>query len=364
MSETADAQNLYPLWDPTVPFPAADEMEDLRIVTHILVERAQLGGYHYLHESAVAFHRDVLYVCWANHPTNEVNFTDEVIRGRHSTDGGFTWSEPEILAAAPQGGAQSFNHPVLHEHDGTLYGFFTRWVDKKPGVEIFALNDATGKWDSQSAYIPGFLPFRPPLKMRDGNWIIGGENYWYEAAVAISHGEDMTAWDVVQIPRPADLDLIFPETALQDLGDRVIAICRPKLTRTAPVAVSEDCGRTWTTLALSNFPLDTSQTYCGVLSTGQYYLMTCNHEDGRALLQIAVTRPGEERFSRIWKLRHQKYPKRRLFGGWGHGNMVGQPTEWSYPAAVERDGKLYVTYTQGKEDCCLSIIPISVLAAE
>ena len=38
------------------------------------------------------------------------------------------------------------------------------------------------------------------------------------------------------------------------------------------------------------------------------------------------------------------------------------PTEWSYPSAVEHDGNLYIAYTQGKEDCALSIVPIGVLA--
>ena len=52
----------------------------------------------------------------------------------------------------------------------------------------------------------------------------------------------------------------------------------------------------------------------------------------------------------------------RLFGGWGEGSRVGKPTEWSYPGAIEHDGKLYVAYTQGKEDCALSIIPLSALA--
>jgi hypothetical protein len=41
--------------------------------------------------------------------------------------------------------------------------------------------------------------------------------------------------------------------------------------------------------------------------------------------------------------------------------MVGNSTEWSYPAAIEHEGKLYVTYTQGKEDCVLSIIPLTAL---
>ncbi len=353
---------LFPLWDRNAPFPAFDEMPDLDRVTHVSLEKAQPGGYHYLHESAIAWHHGTLYVCWANHRLSEVNVKDELIRGRRSTDGGFTWSPTETWVAAPHEGADSFNHPVLASHQERLWGFFTRWDQEKPSTEVLSLDEASGRWESQ-ARIPGFLPFRPPMQLRDGNWIMGGELFWYESAVAISRGDDFTAWETVQLPRPEDVKLVFPETALMDQGDRLVAICRPSNAHSAPASVSEDCGRTWTPLRYSNFPLTASQPYCGKLSTGQHYLITDNLEQGRALLQIAVTRAGERTFSRVWKIRHQQFPKVRLFGGWGEGSRVGCPTEWSYPAAVEHDGDLYVSYTQGKEDCVLSIIPVRVLAA-
>ena len=356
------ADGRYRLWAADVPFPAYDEMPDLDVVTHVAIERAVADGYHYLHESGIAWHRDALYVCWANHPLREVNVKDEIVRGTRSTDGGLTWASPEVWAAPAPDGADSYNHPILAAHAGQLWGFFTRWDNERPATEVFVRDDATGRWQSRGARIPGFLPFRPPLKMADGNWIIGGELFWYEAAVAISHGEDFTAWDVVKIPRPDAVKLLFPETTLMTVGSRLVAICRPHEASTAPVSVSDDWGRTWTPLQFSNFPLAPSQPYCGRLSSGQHYLLTDNLEQGRALLSIAVTRPGGDRFERVWKVRHQQYPKVRLFGGWGDGSRVGKPTEWSYPAAIEHDGKLFVSYTQGKEDCVLSIIPLRALA--
>jgi len=122
-------------------------------------------------------------------------------------------------------------------------------------------------------------------------------------------------------------------------------------------------------MRLSNFPLEASQPFAGKLSTGQNYLLTNSLEDGRSLLSIAVTGPEGGLFKRIFKVRHQKWPARRLFGGFNaeswtgeKGSWVGKPTEWSYPNACEHDGKLYITYSMGKEDCVLSIIPIEVLA--
>ncbi len=125
----------------------------------------------------------------------------------------------------------------------------------------------------------------------------------------------------------------------------------------APVSESRDSGHTWTTLGLSNFPLAPSQPFAGRLSTGQNYLLSDSLEEGRCLLTIAVTGPEGGLFRRIFKLPHQQLPRIRLFG-----NAVGKPTEWSYPFALEHNGNLYITYTQGKEDCVLSIVPIELLA--
>ena len=352
----------YPLWSPACPFPPADEMPDLDVVTHVAVERAVRGEFHYLHESALAWHKGALYLCWANHPLMERNVKEELIRGTRSLDGGFTWEAPEVWAQPGPEGAESCNHPVLASHAGRLWGFFTHWRDEAPATDIFVLDEAGRCWTPTGASIPGLIPFRPPLKMRDGNWIIGGEETWREPAVAVSQGDDFTSWRLVRIPRPADMELLYPEVTLMDLGERLVAICRPRLAGTAPVSVSDDRGRSWTPLRFSNFPLASSQPYCGKLSTGQHYLVTNNREEGRTLLSIAVTRPGGDAFERVWKVRHQQFPKRRLFGGWGGATQAGRPTEWSYPAAVERDGNLYISYTHGKEDCALSIVPVSVLA--
>jgi hypothetical protein len=356
----ANTTNLQ-LWDVQVPFPAYDEMFDLDVVTHVQVERAQKGGYHYLHEPAIAWHQGLLYAGWANHRVAEVNVKDELLRGRTSKDG-LAWSPAKTWVAAPLLGGEAYNHPVLSSHQGKLWGFFTRWEKEQPRAEIFTLNEATGEWQPQQKHIPGFIPFTPPRKMRDGNWIIGGELLWYEAAVAISRGDDFTKWEVVQIPRPENLKLQFPETTLMEQGDSLVAICRPREVKAAPAAISTDCGRTWTTLRLSNFPLAASKPLCGRLSNGQQYLVTGNLEQGRTLMSIAVTEPGGQKFCRIWKIRHQQTPKRRLLAGHDGRSLVGGNTEWSYPAAIEHEGKLYVIYTQGKEDCALSIIPLSALA--
>ncbi len=370
-TELAADPCLIPVWDPAVPFPSHEEMCDLDVVTHITVERAQPGGYYYLHEAAIAHHRGRFYMAWANHRTRETGDHDELIRGCTSADA-VNWSEPEIWAQPPLIGSTSFNHPLLFAHGGRLYGFFVCWREEhRPITEVFILNDSTGAWEHQSgSAIPGFVPFCTPQRMPDGNWLIGGENWWYDAAVAISDGEDLTRWRMITIPRPEALKILYPESAVVDYGGgHLVAVCRPysgtnpllpisdSVMPTAPTAESFDGGHTWTSLGLGNFPLADSQPFAGRLSTGQNYLLTNSLEEGRGLLSIAVTGPEGGLFRRVFKVRHQHYPLRRLFG-----NAVGKTTEWSYPNAFEHEGKLYVAYSQGKEDCVLSIIPVEVLA--
>lgn len=364
-ADLAADTSLIPVWDPAVPFPSPQTMRDLDIVTHVSVARAQSGGYHYLHEATIAWHRDRFYLGWANHRTKETGDYDELIRGCTSLDA-LHWSEPAIWAQAPLINATSHNHPLLFSHGGKLYGFFVCWREgHRPTTELFILDDATGKWvwHKESA-IPEFVPFCTPQRMADGNWVLGGENYWYDAAVAISDGDNLMKWTMVTIPRPEEIRLRFPECAIVHQHDRLLAICRPRQDDsgkgevfTAPVSESRDCGRTWTSLGMSNFPLAPSQPFAGRLSTGQNYLLTNSLEDGRGLLSIAVTGPEGGLFRRIFKLRHQQWPRRRLFG-----NAVGESTEWSYPNAFERNGNLYITYSQGKEDCALSIVPVEALA--
>lgn len=364
-AELAADLDLFEVWDRSVEFPMPDKMCDLSIVTHVLVEHAEPGGWHYLHEAAIMWHRDRFYICWANNPEYEHNNYDEIIRGKTSFDG-IHWSEASIWMEAPALGAHSFNHPLLFSHGGKLYGFFVAWYGEKhePTTEIFILNEETGKWEHQEGCgLEWFVPFGTPQKMSDGNWILSGENYWYQSAVAISRGNDMLHWDLVKIPKP-EFTMHYPESAVFIDGDRIVDICRPDERlpyRVAPVSVSTDNGRTWSEMVHSNWPLSDSQPFAGKLSTGQNYLITNNKEENRALLSIAVTGPEGGLFKRIFKIRHQKWPVRRLFGGYGGPTCVGTTTEWSYPNAFEHNGNLYVAYSQGKEDCVLSIIPIEAL---
>jgi hypothetical protein len=131
-------------------------------------------------------------------------------------------------------------------------------------------------------------------------------------------------------------------------------------TEQAHVRVSEDCGRTWTPAAPSNLPMTTSKPYAGILSTGQRYLVcttTADTGESRSPLTIAMSKPGESAFSKVFLIRRSEFPD---------GLGVSAPNvDFSYPYAVEHDGKLYIGYTHkshmGNE---LAVIPVSALSPQ
>ncbi|MFW5692728.1 MAG: exo-alpha-sialidase, partial [Thermoguttaceae bacterium] len=141
-------------------------------------------------------------------------------------------------------------------------------------------------------------------------------------------------------------------------GARVLNISRWGGRADALAAVSDDFGRTWTPSGPSDLPMATSKPYAGTLSTGQNYLVCTTTADSggrRSPLTIAVSRPGEEAFSKVFVIRHAVFPE-------GPGPSDPKAT-LCYPYAVEHDGKLYVGYAV-KNHCTaeLAVIPVSALA--
>jgi hypothetical protein len=89
------------------------------------------------------------------------------------------------------------------------------------------------------------------------------------------------------------------------------------------------------------------------MSTGRRYLIS-NMDSSRSFLVIALSNSGEKYLSKIFMIR-SGISREPIFTGWAK-----QP-QWSYPYAFEKDGKLYIVYSVGKEDCELAIVPLNVL---
>jgi len=194
--------------------------------------------------------------------------------------------------------------------------------------------------------------------MANGSYIMGGlvvDDAWpnAKAAVAVSDGDNVLHWKPVVIPTGSGLGKYWGETALIVEPERITALVRYGDKPIALTSSSTDHGQTWTTLEDTNLPNANSKLYAGILSTDQWYVIL--NLENRNTLAIAVGNPGEQGFSRMWAIRTGASHEPRWPGR-------GKHPQWSYPYAIERDGKLYVGYAVSKEDCGLSILPVAALA--
>jgi len=347
----------YELWsgppipnDPTqIPFAEG--------IVHRTIHRPDADGYKFLHGAAILEHEGVFYANWANSPVNE-NGPHETLQGRRSTDGGVTWSPLEVIGPGFDG-PDRHSHGVLFVHEGRIWTICARFGIGVPGKrfpglkgEAFVLDPQTDRWESQGIVMKNCWPYDAPVKMGNGNYITGGQDKDGLPVVAISHGDDFTKWDSVLIPYHPKLAPSYAETTVWAEGPSVMAVIRGGA-GVAWIATSEDHGRTWTTAQPGNLPMPRAKAYLSKLSIGQLFLLS-NYRN-RDTLVVSVSKPGENTLSRMLRVRHGKSAAPRFQG-------AAKGKQWSYPYAHEHNGKLYMVYSIGKEECGLSVVPVASLA--
>ena len=199
--------------------------------------------------------------------------------------------------------------------------------------------------------------------MANGNWIMAGMITAgdHPAGVAISHGDDLKQWEVVVIPRSEGLGKMWGEAAVIVEGSEITCIARYGLKPIALSSISRDNGRTWTPMGPSNLPMTTAKPCAGRLSNGCRYLIVTTTTDcgvRRHPLTIALSRPGEKLFSRVFRIRDDVHE--------GPGESKAG-AGLCYPCAIEYEGKLYVGYSNngrrgGNQNSAeLAVIPLEAL---
>lgn len=333
------------LWDASVPLPRAGQLPILKNVAFHVVKAYEFDrdGYRFLHGVALAWHQGRLYASFGHNQGGE-NTDSEQARVRHSDDGGKTWSAITTIDAGDEPGV-GVSHGVFLPLKGRLWAFHGAYTGTMKDVHTrgYLLDDASGKWERKGTVIAGgFWPLGEPRRMEDGNWIMAGMRVGNgnPAAVAISHGDDVTKWDLVVIPLTEGLGKVWGESAVIVEGRRITNIARYGEKALALVATSGDFGRTWTASQPANLPMATSKPCAGTLSTGQRFLVCSTSADGggrRSPLTIAVSKPGATAFSKVYVIRHALFP-----GGPGESHARAS---LAYPCATEHEGTLYVGYS-------------------
>lgn len=361
------------LWSESVPLGKATELPQVAGVEfHVIKKWDQSGdGYTFLHGVGLAWHKGKLYASIGHNKSAENTVTEEA-QYRVSSDGGRTWSELRTIDAGEEP-KLAISHGVFLSHAGKLWAFHGAYYNfmERIHTRAYSLNEATGEWVKHGVVVTnGFWALNEPQRLANGNWIIPGiaagrysNTNVFPAAVAISRGEDFTKWEFVGIPVDPAITRMWGESAVFQDGAKVFNIARYGGGAAALLAVSEDHGRTWSPSRISNLPMATSKPAAGVLSTGQRYLVCTTTADSggrRYPLTIAVSKPGENVFIKVFVIRHALNP--------GQPGESHERAALSYPCATEHEGKLYVGFSNNGgrngnlNSAELAVIPVAKLA--
>ena len=337
------AADPVPLWDNRVHLLETAELPVLKHVRFSEIKPYEFDkdGYRFLHGVGLCFHKGRLYASFGHNQGGENTDTEEA-RFCVSEDEGKTWSDVRTIDSGD--GPVGVSHGAFLSHNGTLWAFHGAYTGTMSGVHTraYVFDEASDQWTSKGTVIEdGFWPMQQPQQMDDGNWIMAGLKVGEgnPAIVAISHADDFTSWDVVPIPQSTGLNMWGESTVIVS-GKQITNISRYGDKAEALVATSEDYGRTWSEMRPSNLPMTTSKPIAGTLSNGQRYLVCTTTADSgkrRSPLTIAVSRPGETLFNKVFVIRHAEFPD-------GPGESH-KGAALSYPYAIEHEGKLYVGYS-------------------
>ena len=361
----------FPLWDETKTLDVAANLPELVGVDfHVINKWDQTNdGYTFLHGVGLAWHRGKLYASFGHNKGAENTVTEEA-QYRVSDDGGKTWGALQVIDAGAEENL-AVSHGVFLSNEGKLWAFHGAYNGFMQNIHTraYSLNEHTGRWNQHGVVIEnGFWPMNQPVKMANGNWIMAGGSFGaysndqvFPAAVAISHGDDLTRWDFIGIETTDEIQRMWGESSIIVDGPNITNVARYGGGAVALVATSPDFGQTWTKSQVSNLPMATSKPAAGMLSTGQRYVVcTTSRNNGgkRTPLTIAVSRPGQTRLSQVFVIRRSKRH--------GSGESADH-LSLSYPCAIEHEGKLFVGFSNngGRKgnlnSAELAIIPIKTL---
>ncbi|MBR5011691.1 MAG: exo-alpha-sialidase, partial [Clostridia bacterium] len=279
---------------------------------------------------------------------------------KYSDDGCKTWSEEYVIGPIEEEYCRS--HGVFYNAGDTLYAFAPRAAFGRPTADInypglvmeaYKFNPADRSWTNLGVVLnDGFWPLCEPMEIKGGKLLMAGldcKTGAEQAAIAIADKNNPLEWEMIVIPNKSGIK-VWGESTVIDYGDKYVLFCR---TTAGKYAVSESTdGINWSSIRYTDLLASNTKAYGGTLSTGSRYLIYATESRKHHIIAIGGA-DGSYGFSKFYYVR----------SGFDTEPQFFKSPQWAYPYAVEEDGKLYVVYSEHKENCELAIIPIESLDA-
>lgn len=312
-------------------------------IRHSIVQMPD--DFQFLHEAAIIGFHGKLFTAWYNCRERElIGFSP--IRGRISADGGRTWGEVKTLCGA-EGDPWLYCPPVFGIREDTLYMLINRMTpepDHMHSLDTYRYNEEKDLFEEIRTQTIPFKLNTNVMDLANGRLFLPGRIATeldgfpgIPAGLISDSGKIDGEWRPVKFQETADLpdgkEFGYPECSAVVCNHEVTIFCRADFDRdTAVVFRSEDDGETWSGPYLPGLAFANSKIWSGTLSNGRHYVIA-NAAPGRENLVILTSDPDRLEFNR---------------GGVIHAGAdaeLGVFPQWSYPAAWEMDGFLYVIYT-------------------
>lgn len=352
-----------------IDFGAVEASSDVETYT---VVRPREGA-RFLHETAIIEYHGKLFASWYSCEVNELKGRTPVL-GCVSSDGGRTWGKISLIEDDPTGKIL-YCPPVygIDEVDGKLYMFINEMVsaDRMHAINLYVYDEQTEKfiklWSRPSTFKLNTNVYR----LENGKLMLPGrmsmetDGFPDIPCVLISDSGRIDAeWRLVKIQADNKLadggKFIHPEIACSIIGKDIYMFCRDDERNVPLMFISRDNAETWSKQTAIDIPFSNSKIYAGTLSDGRCYVVGnifretagAYHAGSRSKLILLISEKESLTFKPENVIALQDgFSKELGYGG----------TQWSYPAAYEADGKLYVIYTaeEGKDrGCAISVVPL------
>ncbi len=325
------------------------------------IYRGNCETFAYSHHQAICRFGDKYVASWSNSSVHEDSPGQEVhCAVSHDLS---NWSVPRPIVTTDPATGLIRNNAGLCVHAGRAYNFvgvvggaktsedpsLTSFVPETVRLDVYVSDDLV-TWEEQRGIADDIYLFEGPRQLADGSFLCCGRSFFGQPQPVVLRWP--AGVDLAQ--RPERIGIPESDRRIQGLQGtwyqtdegRIWMYLRDAgMSARLALSWSEDNGRSWTDVTLTDMPNTCSRAHAGRLDDGRYYIIGNNYENllDRSHLFVALSDDGET-FDRMYTLVRGK-THRRIEG-------LHKEDGWHYPNSFAEEGRLVVVFSVNKEDIC------------